>query len=189
MVWLIVGVTLWWVAHLGKSVGRPVRRRLLERLGEDKLKGLVALAVVTSVVLMVLGWRATTPSPLYAAPSWGYKVAPPSMFIALFLFMAAGWPNTVTRMLRHPQLTGVTVWAAAHLLANGDQRSTVLFGGLGVWAIVSIIAINVRDGAWKRPEPQPISTGLGLLAGAAASFALLWFVHRWITGVALVWVY
>ena len=34
---------------------------------------------------------------------------------------ARGW-------LRHPMLTGVVVWAVAHLLVNGDAASLVLFG-------------------------------------------------------------
>ena len=47
----------------------------------------------------------------------------------------------------------------SHLLANGDGRSIVLFGGLGLWAVVAIVAINRRDGAWQKPEPQPRAAG------------------------------
>ena len=46
-------------------------------------------------------------------------------------------PNNVKRLLRHPQLTGVALWGIGHLLANGESRSIILFGGLGAWAIAA----------------------------------------------------
>ncbi len=186
MVWLIVGVVLWSVVHLGKSVGRPVRNRLVERLAEEKLKGLAAMLLLGSVVLMVVGWRSTTPSLIYAPPLWGYWAALPVMWLSFFLFGSSGSANLVTRATRHPQLLGFTCWAVAHLLSNGDQRSLVLFGGLGVWAIAAMIGINVRDGAREdRPERQPLSSVAGPALGATVAFGVLWFVHPWITGVGV----
>jgi hypothetical protein len=78
----------------------------------------------------------------------------------------------------------VATWAGAHLLANGDSRSLVLFGGLGVWAVLEIILINRRDGAWEKPEPLPLSADVTPLIAAAVAFAVLLFVHPWISGVS-----
>ena len=41
------------------------------------------------------------------------------MFVALVLVLASGMPTNLKRVIRHPQLMGVAVWAIAHLLANG----------------------------------------------------------------------
>jgi len=185
MVWLVVGVILFWTAHLQKSVGRSIRARIIGRIGEDLYKGVIALSVLSAVGLMVVGWRATTPSWVYTPPAWGYWAALGGMFVSLSLFALAGGANAVTCRLRHPQLTGIATWAGAHLLANGDQRSLILFGSLGLWAIVEILAINQREGARERPEPQSITTVIGPLVGAAVAFAVLFWAHRWFTGMPL----
>ena len=75
--------------------------------------------------------------------------------------------------------------AAAHLLVNGDSRSVVLFGSMGVWAILEIGLINRREGTWiKKPVP-----GWGReLRGLAISlvvFAVVVIAHPYFTGVAI----
>ncbi len=46
------------------------------------------------------------------------------------------------------------VWATAHLLLNGDSRSVLLFGWLGIWALLEIVFISRREGEWvKKPVP------------------------------------
>jgi len=173
--------------------GRPLhppaavdfRGKLIERLGESAYKGLFALDVLLGVVLMVVGWRGTAPSLVYAAPSWGYQAAIPLMLVALLLFAASGVPTNLKRFIRHPQLTGVATWGFAHLLANGDSRSLVLFGGVGVWAIVEMLLLNRRDGAWEKPEPLPLSAELKAVIGGVVGFAVLYFAHPYIAGVAV----
>ena len=50
--------------------------------------------------------------------------------------MGAGQSKGHARaLLRHPMLTGVLVWALAHLLVNGDEASLILFGWMAVWAL------------------------------------------------------
>ncbi len=49
---LILGVALWWAAHLFKRVAPGPRAAM-----GDKAKGLFALLIVGSIVLMVLGYR------------------------------------------------------------------------------------------------------------------------------------
>ena len=93
--------------------------------------------------------------------------------------------TNIKRFIRHPQLTGVVVWAIAHLLANGDSRSVVLFGGLGVWAVIAIFTINNRDGEWERPEPVPAAKDITLVAIGAVLTAVVAYFHEYLSGVAL----
>ena len=52
-------------------------------------------------------------------------------------------------------LTGAIIWSGAHLLVNGDLASLILFGGLGLWALLEIVVINRAEGPW---EPNPKGT-------------------------------
>jgi len=187
MLWLLIGVLLWSCAHLFPSAGASTRARLIERVGEGPYMGGFALTILVSVALMVLGWRSAVPAFVYAPPAWGATAALPLMFAALLSFAASGAPSNIKRVLRHPQLSGVAAWAAAHLLANGDQRSLVLFGGLGVWAILAMLSINRRDGAWERPDPAPMTAEVRPMLAAIVIFAVLFFAHPYVAGVALMY--
>jgi len=182
MTWLVLGILLWTCVHLLPSAGASLRTRAVEGLG-PAYQGVFALAILASVGLMVFGWRSTLPTAVYSAPAWGSAAANVLVFIALLLFAASGMTTNIKRVIQHPQLTGVATWGAAHLLSNGDLRSLLLFGGLGLWAITSIVFINRRDGAWERPEPQPIASEWKPLAAAIVGFAILYFAHPYIAGV------
>ena len=74
--------------------------------------------------------------------------------------------------------------ALAHLFANGDDRSLVLFGGLGLWAIVEILMISRREGAWQRPgagsfRANAVTVVLGLVA-----YVVIMIVHPYLFGVS-----
>ncbi len=183
MIWLVLGVLLWSAVHLLPSAGAPVRARAVERLGQA-YQGLFALAILASIGLMVLGWRSTTPAAVYSPFAWGSAAANVLVFIALLLFAASGMTTNIKRVIQHPQLTGVAIWGAAHLLSNGDLRSLVLFGGLGLWAIAAILFINRRDGAWEKPEPQPLAGEWKPLVAAMVGFGALYLLHPYIAGVS-----
>jgi uncharacterized membrane protein len=50
----------------------------------------------------------------------------------------------MVRITRHPFLWGVALWAAVHLIVNGDAASAVLFGSLLVLAIGGTAAIDAK---------------------------------------------
>ena len=97
--------------------------------------------------------------------------------------MAHGKTN-VKRFIRHPQLTGLVIWAAGHLLANGDNRSLVLFGMLGLWAIVEMMLISRREGAWARPDPMPLTGEIRPVVAGLVIFAAFLFAHPYLFGVS-----
>ena len=150
-------------------------------------KGLFTLDVLLGILLMVIGWRGAVASIVYLPPAWGARAAIPLIFVALLLFVASGVPTNVKRFIRHPQLTGLAIWAFSHLLANGDSRSAVLFGGLGAWAIVEMLLLNRRDGAWRKPAPLPLSAELKPAIGGILLFAALYFAHPYIAGLPVIW--
>lgn len=150
---LIAGVALWWAAHLFKRLA-PGARRSLGAKGYP----VMAVAILVSVLLMVLGYRAADGAVYWGRdPMWvGINNL---LMVAAFYFYAASaaqgakiWLGT---KVRHPQLTGFSIWAVAHLLVNGDTPSFILFGGLLVWAIVEILLIKAQEGPWQAPERAP----------------------------------
>jgi uncharacterized membrane protein len=183
---LIGGIALWSIAHLMPAVSPGLRVAMVSRLGEKRYKGLFALTIVASLVLIVIGWRTIQPQPVYLPPSWGRPAAIVLMTVSVYLFGAARRPAVVKRFIRHPQLSGLVTWSVAHLLANGEQRSLVLFGALGAWAIIEMIAINRRDGAWIKPEAPPLRREVLGIAITLLVFAILVLAHPWFTGVPLV---
>lgn len=184
MILLALGILIWSGVHLFPAVARPARARVIERMGEQAYQGSFALLLVIAILLMVFGWRSITPDMIYGTPAWGMRVTEVGVFLGLFLFAASGVDSNVKRIIRHPQLTGVAIWAGSHLIANGDQRSILLFGGMLVWSVVEITFLNRRDGEWEKPEAQPGSAVLKPLIGAAVVYVGIWFGHPWIAGVA-----
>ena len=108
------------------------------------------------------------------------------VLLGFILFFAARAPTNLKRIFRHPQLTGVHVWALGHLLANGDARSILLFGTFAAWPIVEMSFINRRDGAWQKPAPRPVRNDVILVAAATAIYAVVLYFHGSWFGMPLI---
>ena len=181
---LITGIAVWCVVHLFPSALPAKREALIARLGNNAYRGLFALVILASLVTIVLGWRSATPAAVYAPLLQGGPIVSVLVFLAFVLFVAARARTNLKRLLRHPQLTGVIVWSAAHLLANGDTRSIALFGSLGVWAVLEIFMINRRDGAWEKPGAVAVTSDFAVVAIAAVAFAVIYYFHAALFGVS-----
>ncbi|MDH3527110.1 MAG: NnrU family protein [Gammaproteobacteria bacterium] len=151
---LTFGLLVWIAVHLFPSIASSSRQQLVERLGNIIYQSIFSLLLVASLLLIVFGWRNTVPSHLYTPPDELHLPAMLLVVIGFILMVAANFPTRIKQVIRHPQLTGVLLWAVAHLLLNGDSRSVIVFSALGAWCVVSILTINRRDGAWVKPEVQ-----------------------------------
>jgi len=153
MTLLIAGVALWWAAHLFKRLAPGAR----QSLGAKGYR-VMAVTILASVVLMVLGYRAADGTVYWGREPMWVGINNLLMVVAFYFYAASGakgakiWLGT---KVRHPQLTGFSIWAVAHLLVNGDTPSFILFGGLLVWAVVEIVLINAQEGPWQRPPRAP----------------------------------
>lgn len=175
---LIAGVVLWSVVHLMPSLAPTVRTRLVGALGPNPYKGLFSIDIILAIVLIVWGWRSAIPSHVYAPPLAGSIIPGALVALAFVLIVASSMRNNIKRHVRHPQMTAVILWGAAHLLANGDSRSLVLFGGFTAWALLEIFFINRRDGEWEKPEQQALSSDLITLIVGALAWAVVAHFHQ-----------
>ena len=180
MIWLILGLLLWTAAHLFKRLAPAARGALQDRMG-DVSKLVFTVMILGSVALMVLGYRAADFIPVWTPPSFFGHINNLLMLIAFYVFLSAmAAPGLWIARIKHPQLLGFKIWAVAHLLANGDLASIVLFGGLLAWAVVSLIVINRQSGHWDRPETAPIKSEAVMAAVGLAGFVVVAGVHAWL---------
>ena len=184
---LILGLAIWVVVHFFPVLMPAQRLALKTKLGEGPYKGIFALLIIGSIVLIVQGWKAMEPSQIYFLGTGARHGAFSLVALAFILFVAANVKRSrIKRLIRHPQLTGVIIWAIAHLLANGDSRSLILFSTLGIWSLLSILLINKRDGAYKKPDTV-ISWPMEALVviGGLVLYAIFAKFHVYFAGVAL----
>lgn len=184
MNWLIFGTALFVSVHLVSAVVPSSCASLKAAVGAKAYRGIYSLLAVTGIALIVFGWRNAVPIAVYAPPDFGPTLAFLLMFVSVFLFGASHARTSLKRYVRHPQLAAVLLWSAAHLLSNGDIRSIVLFGSLGVWALIEIPLINHREGEWQKP---PRASMRSEMIGATISvvvFLVLIALHPYFAGVS-----
>ncbi len=174
---LIVGILLWFATHLFKRVAPNWRDALIDRFGLGAIKlGVTAFSFI-SLAIIVIGFKTAPFVAIYDPPTWGKYLNNPMMFGAVVLFGMGSSRGRMGTWLRHPMLTGVIVWAVAHMLVNGDNASLVLFPAMVVWATAEIIAINAASGPWTRPDAGPASYDLRLIGISVVIFAAITFIH------------
>ena len=180
---LIAGLLVFTVVHLIPAASPATRAGLLEKLGEGPYRGLFSVIVLAALVLIIFGWKAATPSHVYAPPVGGGPLISALVFFAFVMFVTSKARTNYKRIVRHPQMIAVILWYVAHLLVTGDSRSVVLFGGLGIWAIFEIVLCNKRDGEWNKPDVMPFSADLMVAVIAGVAFAAFFFLHKLLFGV------
>ena len=142
---LIFGVILWALPHWFKRLMPNFRNRL----GQTGRIG-VALAVLVSVVLMIIGYRSAPIITVWSPPVLFIHFNSLLMLIAFAVFAVSHTRGRFKGALRHPMLHSVQIWAVAHLLVKGDLASIILFGFMLLWATGSVLLIN-RAEVWTRP--------------------------------------
>lgn len=182
MTLLIIGLALWWAAHLLKRLAPDLRANMTAKMGEAS-KGAFALAIVVSVVLMTIGYRAADFTVIWQPPGFLTHINNLLMVLSIYVFGASGAKDAkvwIGTKIRHPQLTAVKIWAFAHLLVNGDLASIILFGGILAWAVVSVIVINKADGPWTPPPQAPAKKEVTLIIVTLVLTAIIAYVHIWL---------
>ena len=183
MTLLILGVLLFAGVHFIPSLAPGVRARWYSSLGEGGYKGSFSLLLLAAFALMIAGWRSAQATFVYLPAPALHDLALGLLALAFLLMVVSSRYSRLCLLVRHPQLTGVTLWGIAHLLLNGDSRSLVLFGGLAIWAIVEMIAINRREGVWVKSKAPSWGTELLTLVITAVVLAGVVYIHPWLAGM------
>ncbi len=172
MLLLVLGVAIWSAVHLWKRVAPDSRAKF-----GDKGKAVVAIALVLSIAMMVLGYRAWDGTVYWGRSSAMVGINNLLMVLAFYVYATSAAKTKLTKYIRHPQLTAVKIFAFAHLLVNGDTPSFVLFGGLLAWAVVEVIVINRAEGPRAPYVPVPVKKEYTAVIVALVVFAVVSGIH------------
>lgn len=206
----------------------PLRGAILARLGEGAFRGLYSLFAMAAFAWMILTYGAAPHIPVYQPPEFGRWLAVGLMPLACLCLVASFLGRNVTAVggegkldssdiysprgiytiTRHPMLTGTALWALAHLAANGDAASIILFAGILILSIGGAAHIDYRRAqllgpAWgavalttsaipflavaqRRCRLDLAGIGLVPVAGGLALYLALLLGHRYLAGVPLI---
>lgn len=183
MLFLVLGIIIWSAMHFIPASAPGFRSKLIDRFGTVLYKVGFGIITLAALALIIWSWPKASANSLYLPPTWGAFFTIFLTLIAFVLFFAPYIDNNYRRMIRHPQLVGVILWGVGHLLANGEARSVVLFGGLTLWALLEIWLVNRRDGSWVKPEAVAAIADVRLLLAGAGFYTIFMFTHELLFGV------
>jgi uncharacterized membrane protein len=187
---MILGLVLFLGVHT-LTTQRALRARLIASWGEAGYKIGYALVALLGLALIVWGfadYRATGWIDVWHPPKAFKHIAVALMLPAVILVVASYLRGRIYTALKHPMLAGVKLWAAAHLLANGDLGSIILFGSFLAWAVFDRVSLKHRSDIGAPPIPVG-GIGNDLIAvavGIVAYLALAFVFHPVVIGVPVV---
>jgi uncharacterized membrane protein len=177
MTLLVIGLIVWTVAHSLKRAAPGIREGLDRSLGAGPARGVMAALILLGLVLIVIGYRRAPVEPVFDPEPWATHLNNLLMVAAVLLIGLGHSKSRAKGWLRNPMLTAVVVWALAHLLVNGDLASLVMFGWLGIWAILDIMLIDAREPNWVRPTGGTVAGDVRWVVISAVIFAVIVTVH------------
>jgi uncharacterized membrane protein len=125
---------------------------------------------------------------IWVPPDWTRHLALLLMLPVFPLLLAAYLPGKIKAKVRHPMLVAIKFWALAHLIANGDLASIILFGSFLAYAVVDRILVKRRGGAepvLAVSEAEARRNDLiSLGAGLAIYVVFLLWLHTLLIGVS-----
>lgn len=193
---MILGLVLFFAPHVF-TTKRDARAQAIARLGEGTYKILYSVVSLAGLALIVWGFghyradgmidvweRFVSINVLHSLK----HIAVALMLPAVILVVASYLRGRIYATLKHPMLAGVKLWAAAHLLANGDLGSIILFGSFLGWAVYDRISFKHRKDAGGPPIPVGGVTNdlIAVAVGIVAYLALAFAFHPVVIGVPVV---
>ena len=152
---MIIGLAAFLGAHTLVAL-RPQRAAVIARVGERPYRGLFSLVSLIGIILIGYGfarYRAGGYIDIWMPPRWTRHATEALVWPAIVFVVAAYVPSQIKRVLKHPMVVGVKLWAVAHLLSNGDLGSIILFGSVLAWAVYDRISLKRRTDPGGPPFP------------------------------------
>ncbi|MBB4572094.1 NnrU family protein [Rhizobium lentis] len=190
MALLIVGIILFLGVHLVRVVAPGLRRSMIASFGERGWRAGYSIASILTLILLIYGFgqaRQVT-GVLYNPPVWTAHIAITLMVIAMICLVASLLPaGHIATKTKHPMVLSVKIWALAHLLANGETSSVLLFAAFLAWGVILRISLKRRERAGEITLRPFVSAKYDLYAvviGIVAWALIIWKLHEWLIGVS-----
>ncbi|MEM8794908.1 MAG: NnrU family protein [Pseudomonadota bacterium] len=188
MLVLVWGLIAFLGAH-GAMIGLARKRKALIDGGQEIYwKAPVAVGSIVGLGLIIWGYGLAREETvfLYQLPSWVSHISALLMLFALIFFVMSGARGKIAKAVKHPQLLAVKIWATAHLLANGDTASILLFGSFLAWAVAARISAKkrVQAGLLSDNPGGPVWKDiLAIVIGLALYVLFVVWAHEFLFGV------
>ncbi len=217
---LIWAALIWIGVHVGIA-GSGMRDAVVSRVGEKGFRIRFSLLSIAALAFLIVSFGRAATTPLWFAPEWLRWLLVLAMLPAFMLFVGAlTTPNPtmiggergaargvagVQRITRHPMLWSFAIWAAVHVIGNGDTAAIEFFGAFLVTALAGMPSIDAklrrRDPArWEaiaressilpfaaiiegRNKLVPGEIGWPVWAGGTAAWLVLLALHQPVFGV------
>ena len=185
---LVLGLLIFIGVHSIRIAAPQWRAAQIERLGPHAWRGVFAVLSIVGFVLIVYGYGLSRryPVPVWLPPFWMAHVTALLTAIAFVMIVAAYVPgNHFKRALGQPFVSGVALWAFAHLLANGTLNAIILFAVFLIWALIEVRGENRRDreAGVVYPPGQVSRDGLVIVIGLVAWAVFAFWLHGLLIGV------
>ena len=168
MALLAVATAAFLATHFVPST--PLRPAIMRATGEKAYLGLYTLVAFVTIGWMIYAYNRAPIQPLWPGLRLLPAIAMPFAFILIVCGVASRNPTAVgqdkalkgeepargiLRITRHPVQWGILLWAAAHVLARGDLKALIFFGGFALLSALGMVLIDSRKARslgedWKR---------------------------------------
>jgi len=165
---MAASAAFWFGIHAFVAGNPGLRSALVAKVGERGFRGLFSLLSAVGLAWIIVAYLNAPVVELFQ-PTKGVKHLSFSITLVGMLFAVIGMltPNPssigqelllarenpaigIQRVTRHPFLWGVMLWAASHMIANGEAAALMLFGSFLATAAVGTVQIDA-----KRRRLQP----------------------------------
>ncbi|HEY8251165.1 MAG TPA: NnrU family protein [Burkholderiales bacterium] len=193
MTMLVIATVAFIATHFVTST--PLRPALVNAMGEWPYRGVYSLVAFVTLGWMVWAYASAPRELLWSGfpntPYWAMPVAfvliacgywrNPTMVGADKLLKSEDPARGMIRITRHPIMWGIMLWAGAHIVARGDLKSLVFFGGLLVVALVGTLSMDSRKKAnpdW--PRFAAVTSHVPFVAIAQGRNRIVWREIGWL---------
>ena len=187
---LILGIILFLGIHLVRSFAPGLRDAVIAKGGKGAWHAIHGICALVGLCLIAYGFdasRATT-GILYTPPKFLSHIALTLMILACICLVAAFLPaGKIKAATKHPAILAIKIWALAHLMANGETNSVLLFATFLAWGVILRISMKRRWRAGTVTHPVFVSYGYDVMAavGGLVIYGLfVWRLHELLIGVA-----
>ncbi len=183
---LIAGLLVFLGTHVFVSM-RGARAAAMARLGIVGYRIAFSLVSIAGLVLIVWGYglyRAHEWIDVWMPPTFTRHIAVTLMLFSVIFMTAVFFQSHIKAKLKYPMLASVKTWALAHLIANGDLGSILMFGTFLGWAVFAHISAKRRTDEVAAVAPSGYTNdGIVVVLGIVIFLALGYVFHPVFIGV------
>ncbi|MEM9668066.1 MAG: NnrU family protein [Pseudomonadota bacterium] len=191
---VLIAMAVFVFSHIAISRTR-LRPLAIGAMGERTFRACYSLMSLTLLAWVIITMINADRIVFWYAPGWAYPFAAIATIIAFILIgLGAYVPNPLSASfrrkgydpkkpgtvgwIRHPLIWGLTIWGFAHIPANGDWPSLILFAGTAAFGVLGTRGLDKRmktrlgEETWDELQPAVGHIDLNALIGVAIGMAL-----------------